>query len=125
MILYMRPGEASSVPDALFDRCRDQADINLLALVQCYIRYPLQWQILAGFCTLRYIWCSPAEIAEHIGCDPAELWPDLEDLTRSSLLEQRILAVGPYYRLTTEDERRQQALRLGLRWSSAALSPGS
>jgi hypothetical protein len=119
MILSMGPGQPNYIPDRLIGQPHDFVDVRALAFLQCYARELTQWEIISFFSEYQDAWCSLDMIAGKLE-QPAERIADkLVMLSKTRLLEERIIASGPVYRLTAAPQLRRSVVGLGCQWCCA------
>jgi predicted transcriptional regulator len=111
MILSHGMGASSYVPDALIGAAQDEVDFGLVAFLQCYAREPGEWDLLMLLAENEG-WLTPGRLAMMLGETRKVVNQKLESLVARKLIEERVLIVGPSYRLVPSEQLRRRVIRL-------------
>lgn len=114
MILHLAPGEPSYLPDGLLCPTRDQAHSDLAPLLYRFDVRTTAWEAVALLAE-QDGWCPLTTLADGLCRTPAGLLLQLWPLVQDGVLQERLSASGPSYRLKADHRLRRLALLLATR----------
>jgi hypothetical protein len=112
MILSHGMGASSYVPDALIGVAQDEVDHGLLAFLQCYARDPGEWEVMIFLADHSEEWFTLRNLALALGKSRDVIEQNLESLLEKRMIEERILLIGPFYRMMQSEQLCRRVRRL-------------